>query len=250
MVKVKEDLTGMTFGRLTVLEQAEDYVKPSGRHEAQWLCECSCSEHKKITVVGYDLKNGKTQSCGCLHRECVAKIGRNNHLKNKYDLSNKIGVGWTSNTNQEFYFDLDDYDKIKDYYWYENIDKNGYHSLRAYDPESKKKIIMEWIICGKYFDHANLNPLDNRKSNLRPATATESAQNRHKQNNNTSGIIGVYLRKRDCRWCAQINVNKERKFLGSFDTKKDAIITRLKAEKEYFKEFAPQKHLYKQYGIN
>lgn len=31
MVKVKEDLTGRIFGRLTVIKQAEDYVPPNGR---------------------------------------------------------------------------------------------------------------------------------------------------------------------------------------------------------------------------
>lgn len=30
MVKVKEDLTGKIFGRLTVLGQADDYVQPNG----------------------------------------------------------------------------------------------------------------------------------------------------------------------------------------------------------------------------
>ena len=32
-------------------------------------------------------------------------------------------------------------------------------------------------------------------------------------------------------------------------TKKDAIIARLKAEKEHYGEFAPQRHLFAQYGI-
>lgn len=37
--------------------------------------------------------------------------------------------------------------------------------------------------------------------------------------------------------------------LGYFDNKDDAIKARLYAEQKYFKEFAPQKHLYEQYGI-
>jgi hypothetical protein len=32
-------------------------------------------------------------------------------------------------------------------------------------------------------------------------------------------------------------------------TLEEAIVARLLAEKKYFKEFAPQKHLYKEYGI-
>ena len=69
MVKVKEDLTGKKFGKLTVLHQIEDYIKPSGKKVAQWLCECDCQEHNKVIVRGIYLKSGHTQSCGCLRVE-------------------------------------------------------------------------------------------------------------------------------------------------------------------------------------
>lgn len=43
MVKVKEDMTGWNMSehgfpnsRITVLEQAEDYVSPKGLHYARW----------------------------------------------------------------------------------------------------------------------------------------------------------------------------------------------------------------------
>ena len=39
MVKPRKDLTGMMFGRWTVIEQADDYINPAGRHYAKWLCE-------------------------------------------------------------------------------------------------------------------------------------------------------------------------------------------------------------------
>jgi len=37
--------------------------------------------------------------------------------------------------------------------------------------------------------------------------------------------------------------------LGSYKNIENAIIARLKAEKNYFKEFAPQRHLFKEYKI-
>ena len=43
--------------------------------------------------------------------------------------------------------------------------------------------------------------------------------------------------------------NKNVLHLGYFYNINDAIIERLKAEKLYFKEFAPQQHLYEKYGI-
>lgn len=48
---------------------------------------------------------------------------------------------------------------------------------------------------------------------------------------------------------AQITVNYKNKRLGVYQNKKDAIRARLKSEIEYFGEFAPQRHLFKEYGI-
>ena len=42
---------------------------------------------------------------------------------NTYDLSGEYGIGYTSK-GEEFWFDLNDYNKIKDYCWYYN--SNGY----------------------------------------------------------------------------------------------------------------------------
>lgn len=53
------DLTGQTFGRLFVVERADN----SRRGAAMWLCRCECGEVK--TNRGLDLRNGATRSCGC-----------------------------------------------------------------------------------------------------------------------------------------------------------------------------------------
>lgn len=62
------DLTGMTFGRLTVLERAGS----SPDRKARWLCQCSCG--KQTTTLGKLLISGKTQSCGCYNREILSTI--------------------------------------------------------------------------------------------------------------------------------------------------------------------------------
>ena len=56
------DLTGQTFGRLTVLERA-------GRigTNAAWRCRCECG--KEIVVASNNLKRGMIRSCGCLQSE-------------------------------------------------------------------------------------------------------------------------------------------------------------------------------------
>lgn len=67
------DLTGKTFGRLTVLGRCEDRVKPSGGKETMWRCRCTCGTIKDIR--SHNLIAGVTTSCGCRQRETV--IARN-----------------------------------------------------------------------------------------------------------------------------------------------------------------------------
>lgn len=63
------DLTGMKFGRWTILNRAGN----DGQRAATWLCRCDCGTERVIR--GYALRYGHTRSCGCLQSEQVA--GRN-----------------------------------------------------------------------------------------------------------------------------------------------------------------------------
>lgn len=64
-----ENLSGRVFGRLTVVDYAGNY---------KWNCKCSCGVSKEVR--GGDLKAGKTKSCGCLRKEIVTNMVRNNLL--------------------------------------------------------------------------------------------------------------------------------------------------------------------------
>lgn len=245
MVKVKEDLTSQQFGKLTVLHQVEDYVDSNGRHIDMWLCECSCEEHNKVIVRGNDLKHGKTQSCGCLIMEKHKKF---NQYQKKCDEYGDYYVGITLNTGNEFYVDDQDYDLIKNYCWCEMIHK-GYHCLVAWNIGSKGNIIMSHLIMGKYYDHKDRNPLNNRRHNLRESTLSQNSSNRSVMKNNSSGVTGIHFDKKISKWVARIQCKNKRINLGRFNDKIDAIKARLRAEIKYFGEFAPQKHLFKKYGI-
>ena len=240
MVKVRKDLTGQVFGRLTVVKQSEnDYVKPDGRREAKWMCSCSCCPDQLIEVIGTSLKCGKVRSCGCLQRETRIKNGKNsNNLifnqkqYNKYDLTGEYGIGWTSK-DEEFWFDLEDYDKIKNYCWC--IDANGY--VINYN----EKIFMHILIMnpnnGDCVDHIKHLKFDNRKSELRIVSHSQNNMNKKKQKNNTSGTPGVSFHKASNRWFAYIKINNKQKRIYA-NTKEEAIKFRKQLEDEYFKEYS------------
>jgi hypothetical protein len=69
-------------------------------------------------------------------------------------------------------------------------------------------------------DHADHNSLNNRWTNLRPATRSEQQCNRPPPKHNTSGHKGVHLHH--SRWRARISVNGIDYSLGVFDTAEEA----------------------------
>ena len=70
MVKPLE-LSGKRFGRLTVIEK-------NGRKNGSILWKCKCDCGNTAIISGTSLKNGNTKSCGCLHREMLAKRNKKN----------------------------------------------------------------------------------------------------------------------------------------------------------------------------
>lgn len=82
-------------------------------------------------------------------------------------------------------------------------------------------------------DHIDHNPLNNRAENLRKADRSTNGRNLSIGANNTSGVIGVYWRKREQKWLAQIKVDQKSLHLGYFSRKEDAIRARKAAELFY-----------------
>jgi len=105
-----------------------------------------------------------------------------------------------------------------------------------------RQIIMhrEIMNCpkGMIIDHINFNTLDNRESNLRVCTYSESSMHRRKQSGCSSQYIGVYWHKKNGKWIAYIVVNKKPIHLGCFDKENDAGRAYNVAALKYFGEFA------------
>ena len=158
-------------------------------------------------------------------------------------MSGEYGIGYTI-YNEKFYFDLEDYDKIKNYYW--RVSSNEYIV-------SGKKLIHRIIMnCpkDKVVDHINAQyKNDNRKSNLQICSTQQNISKKSKMKINTSGIIGVSWSNKYNKWLTRLYKYKKCVYLKYFDNKEDAIIARLNAEKIYYGEFSPQKHLFGKYNI-
>lgn len=235
MVKVKEDLTGKIFGKLTVLCQADDYVNPSGRHFAKWRCQCNCEQKNIIETTTMCLLRGNTTSCGCYQKERTAETHRKH---NDYEIQEDYVIMYT-HKGEPFYVDLDDFWRVRDICWC--IGNGGY----IYGQKSGKFYELHRFVMNcpddAYVDHIHgSNTLyDNRKSNLRIVTPSQNSINQKKSSRNKSGVVGVYQQRGSKKWIAQISKENKKFYLGIFDTFDDAVKARKEAELEYFGEFLP-----------
>lgn len=69
--QLKLDITGQRFGRLKAME----FDHQMG-NRAHWRCLCDCGK-ETIIYLG-NLRNGHTQSCGCLRKEILSELLKNN----------------------------------------------------------------------------------------------------------------------------------------------------------------------------
>ena len=224
----RADMIGKRFGSLVVKGLSE---KRSGkRKRLMWLCDCDCG-NKDVSVIGEKLRSGHTQSCGCKKIQ-VASVRK----KNTYDLSGDYGIGYTTK-GEEFYFDKEDYNKIKDFTWF--INAQGYVSTHL---DKTKSIYLHRLVLGLnefdnvIVDHKKHRKFDNRKSELRIGDKTLNSINKEVRIDNTSGVTGVYARGNS--WCAEIMMYGEKVHLGQYKNIEDAIRARKSAEEEYFKDWS------------
>ncbi len=64
-----KDLTGERFGRLRVVERADDVIYRDGRKRTAWLCLCDCGT--SCIIAGSTLQSGTSNSCGCLRSDLL-----------------------------------------------------------------------------------------------------------------------------------------------------------------------------------
>jgi hypothetical protein len=210
------DLRGEVFGKLTAI----DPIKVGGVRK--WVCKCECGRYIKVLTAS--LRNGNTESCGCIHKEGLV---RRNF---KHGRSNTTEYGsWTRMNNRCNNHNTKEY---KDY---------GGRGImicqRWREPDGKGFInfLKDMGECpeGMTLDRIDVNG-NYEPNNCRWSTLSVQAFNQRTQHNNTSGKTGVYFASNANLWISRISYRGERIYLGSFKTLEEAVEVRECAELKYF----------------
>jgi hypothetical protein len=139
-----------------------------------------------------------------------------------------------------------DYKRLRKYEWFTKKETNSFYTFRngARKKAGGKSIIyMHKIILevpkGMVVDHINIDGMDNRSANLRPATRAQNSRNRKKfLKKCSSKYKGVYWHKDSLKWQARIIFEKKTIHLGTFNNEIDAAKAYDEAAKKYHGEFA------------
>lgn len=193
--------------------------------------------------------NGKHSSKYCgKHQWQLYKFGRvlDSNPRTKYDpnefrfIDGHVEFDTYSYPSQEvnktYIIDAEDYPLVSRYKW---------HTIAGgYARTQNDKILLHNLIMGskrgQEIDHINLNPLDNRKENLRYCTSNLNKMNRNPYNN--LGVKGVQSH-RDGKYSAYLTINSKMYHSPCYKTIEEATFARFILEQMFIKDFLVQHSL-------
>lgn len=167
MSKYALNLKGHKYGRLEVVRR----VTNSKSGAARWLCQCECGNLS--IVISANLRQGLTQSCGCLRNELSSKRTTTHGLKHDplYKLWRNV-KDRTTNPNNPKYQHYGGRGIKMHPKWLEDVESFIKYILNALGPKPSPKHTLDRID----------NDEDYVPGNLRWATASQQLKNRRPRN--------------------------------------------------------------------
>lgn len=154
-----KDMTGMKFGRYTVISRAEN----DSRGQAFWNCLCECGTTKR--VYGYYLRSGQIVSCGCHNVDSLIKriTKHGGRYDRRYNTARNI-LRRCNNKKDKFYH------------------RYGGRGIECRLGDSASEVYKNLLLIDGYEESLTIDRIDNNGhyelGNLRWVTNKENAQNR------------------------------------------------------------------------
>lgn len=207
----RKDMHGVRNGKLEVV--GFSHIDPN--NGAVWDCKCDCGGETKVPVS--HLREGFTESCGCLRlerlRESITSHGQwgtplyrrwASMLGRCRDAGNST-YGGKGITVDERWYKFEAFLEDMQEGFSENLEIDRIDVTKGYGPDNCR-----WV------DHS------------------ENNYNKNKQQNNTSGKTGVNFRPKYGNYRAYITKDGKQVHLGVFNTLEEATNARRQAELEIF----------------
>lgn len=207
-----QNITGETFNRLT----AKEYMYTEKGKSSTWMCQCTCG--KEISVELSSLRNGNTQSCGCLRLERTREknTSHNKSHTSEYYAWDNMKRRCQNKNNPE----------------YKNYGARGIEVCESWS-SSFENFLED--MGEKPRKNLSLDRIDNDKGyykeNCRWADMSTQAINQRNPNNESTGIRNISYSKRDNLYCVEITRKGER-YRRSFKVLQDAVNWKTKTLKE------------------
>ena len=174
-----------------------------------YKCGLCGTEFRAITS---NIKNKDTKSCGCYRKRITGKLNKTHGLgyTRLYNIWRNIKNRVLNPKNIRY------------------INYGGRGIIICDEWKNDFMSFYNWAMSNGYSDELSIDRIDNdgnyKPSNCRWTTKSIQSRNTRVYKNNTSGYRGVYFKKDNNKYIAQIKVNKLTIYLGSFLTAVEGAI--------------------------
>jgi hypothetical protein len=153
IVRIRKDLVGKIFGRLTVISFHHRQWKGK-RSLIFYFCKCACGNTKSIAASS--LTRGLTASCGCYGREQVSKSGKLRRTNGKLMSAKQM---WKNSYNDGCSFELFIKLSQNQCHYCGSLPSNKYNIYINAKGKIKQKLSKEWA-DQSWFEYNGLDRLD------------------------------------------------------------------------------------------